>query len=643
NDIRPGEENRIAIRILSPVRAVTGKDLTGTAVWGSVERLWARKVQASYGWDVHRRLLPAGIWRSIALVRRSTATIRSFTVRTIEASRDAAKVGMTVRLDLPRKAPEGMMIRASAVCGASRVRTRATVRGPEVDLEIDIPHPRLWWPRDLGSADLYEVRIELLQEGEPIHTITDRVGVRTVALRQAPLDGGGTEFTFVVNGIPVFARGFDLAPYDAFPCREARRLDTLLNLLDESGANMVRVWGGGWYPAPRFYERCDEKGILVWQDFMFASAGYPAASEFEKAVKAEVEAVAGRLAKHPSIALWCGDADGDRTLAEGGTGQTQDPKGNRITRKVIPEVLGRIDPTRPYWPSSPHSPGAPRKPSSPESGDVHVRHPLAIFPMPDADASRARFLSEVGHIALPTLETLRASIPQEALWPPVREEWIHACGGLPDRLDAIERAVVAYFGEVPAAISDFVEASQTVQAEALKLWIEAARRRKVPGGGAWEASGVLVWHLLDAWPQISEALVDVRLRRKLGFQYVARSFAPVQFVVGDLDPSGFALYGLNDTEKHASVRYTVYALGPGGERRGETSGTADLPPDRSLRVARLAWDALGPRVAPPLLLLIQARAETRIVVNHALHASLPIRLDDYRAFLDGAEGFPGWS
>jgi len=643
NDLRPGEENRIAIRILSPTRAVAGKDLGGTAVWGSVERLWARKVQASFGWDVQRRLLPAGIWRPIAVVRRGSATIRTFSVRTIEASPQAAKIGMTVRLDLPKRVPEGLMIRVSGTCGSSRFRTRIPVRAAEVDIGFDIAAPRLWWPRDLGAPDLYDVRIELLHEGEPIHVVSDRIGLRTVALRQSPLDGGGKEFTFLINGVPVFARGFNAAPLDAFPSREGSRIGPFVNLLAETGANTVRVWGGGWYPASRFYDLCDEKGILVWQDFMFASAAYPAAPEFEKVVRAEVESVVGRLARHPSIVLWCGDDGVDRTLVEGGAGQPRDPNGYRINRKVILEVLGKLDPTRPYWPSSPHSPGASRAPSSPDQGDLHLRHPRPVFPEMDAEARRARFLSEVGHIALPCLETLREAIPPEALWPPDREAWTHACGGLADRLEAIENSVAAFFGEVPPALPEFIEASQAVQAEALKRWIEETRRRKILKGQGWDASGVLVWHLLDPWPQISEAVVDVRLRRKLAYDYVARSLAPLQLAFGEIDDSGFTLYGFNDTGVRQPARYTVHALGPGGERRGESKGTAELPPDQTLRIARLAWDDLGSRIAPPILLLVHARVGTRVAVNHTIHARLPIGLADYRSLMEGAEGFAGWA
>ena len=403
-----------------------------------------------------------------------------------------------------------------------------------------------------------------------------------------------SHFLFYVNGEPIQVHGTNWVPLDAFHSGDAERLEPAIALADDLGCNMIRCWGGNVYESERFFDLCDEKGILVWQDFAFACCRYPQEADFLARVRAEAEAVVKRLRNHAALAIWCGDNEIDMAYLSEGIS----PEHNRLTREVLPQVLQRLDPFRAFVPSSPYTPPAVVQHPDPwrATPEQHLWGPRGYFKSPFYIQHSAHFIGEIGYHGCPNVESIRRFISPEQVWPwQDNDEWqVHAVYHWNhhaidrDRIQLMANQVRELFGCIPEDLETFALASQITQAEAKKFFIESTRARK------WGTSGLLWWNVIDGWPQFSDAVVDYYFGKKLAYHYIWRSQRPVLVMLGEPGSGKYLpVIACNDTRQPAEVRFRVWDA-----ESGETvaEGNIHLPPNQTWQAARIRTHASDQRL-----------------------------------------------
>lgn len=558
--MRPGR-NVLAVRFDSTVATVERRD--ASPFWAAFypPRVWVRKAGMNFGWDWGPRLVTCGIWRPVRLEIVRRARIESHYVRThaIAPQHAVILVGAEVEL-LPTVVEDGLRLRATLVHEGKVLTGEARLAGRRAEIRLLVENPRLWWPNGTGDQPLHPVTVELLADDEVLDRVEDRVGIRTVSLLQEPdPDGLGSSFTIVVNGMRIFARGADWIPADNFiGSIPPQRYQALVGMASEANMNMLRVWGGGVYEHEAFYRACDERGVMVWQDFMFSCAAYPDHDEsFVANVRREAETVVKRLRNHACIALWCGNNENDwiDDMTRG-----DDPAkpfyGRRIYHEVLPAVCAGLDPSRPYWPSSPYG-GSDH--NSEREGDRHnwqvwagQKYPHVFGEPYGADTSEAnvsfrnyaldlcRFCSEFGIHASPVLRTLTTRTGNLEYDSP---EFLYRIKDFDVERKA--RMMRAHIGE-PTSLEQYRVFSMLVQAEGLRFAIEHYRRRM------HDCAGSLFWQLNDCWPGISWSVIDYDLNPKAGWYYAKRAYAPLA-LSAKIEEETLHLYVVNDRREDEAV------------------------------------------------------------------------------------------
>ena len=585
--LRAGADNVLLLRLASPIAAVRDLDLTGcSAAFDTTERLWARKAQEGYGWDIAPRIVTAGIWRPVRIIARDRAALRDvhFTCKLRKAS---ALLRFHIEIEDFTGAKPPLSVTVQGAHADQKFQASAEVSGPSASLELTLRRPRLWWPWDLGEPALYDATVTLAAGHQVLDRKHMRLGLRQVRLLQ-PKDERGRAFYFEINDKPAFARGLNWTPADAlYPRAQGQRHRLLLDMTRAMNANMLRVWGGGVYEPDAFYQRCSELGIMVWQDFMFACAVYPQAAGFLAQVQQEAETTVRRLRNFPCLVLWSGDNEVDSCYPDQGAGRGKGRWSNRINREVLPEVCRRLDPSRPYIPSSPFSPSPKKPPGDQDAGDNHIWHHGTPFRDPVYSHDRSRFVSEIGHLSAPALSTLRSFLSPENLWPRFNETWDHHFGSHrdlgfhPERRLRLDEALERHFGEVPGDLDTYVLASQLLQGEAYKFWAEHCRRQK------FECGGILLWNVADCWPQFSDAVVDFFLNPKLACAFVRWAFEPVHLFF-HREGDRLTLWVANDTLQPLAGEISAEARVRKGTLVGHHTTRAPIPANAATEVADLS-------------------------------------------------------
>jgi len=606
-----GEPNTLAVRLRSAFEAVKpdmaadeGSDVTG--FFSPKERVYARKAQMSYGWDIAPRIVSVGLWRPVYLRLVPEVAIRGFWqwTRGIDDRRPwAASAGIpdttaaiTFECEVENLTPEPRTAirRIEASCGDSAIEwEREVTLKPgrwTVGTSIDIHEPRLWWPHGMGDQNLYRGTVSLRIDDEVIDERPISFGIRTVELLLQDPETGEPRFFFTVNGAPCFMRGTNWMPTDAMFARVTpERIDAVLELCREANCNMLRIWGGGIYEDPAFYELCDEKGLLVWQDFMMACGLYPQNEGFRRQLREEAEWVVRELRGHPSLALWAGDNENDCAYAWGGG----DPEGylrNGLTREVLPEVCARLDPSRTYIPSSPYNPSGHGNPNAPDEGDVHLwDHSVrARHPMYFTDTSK--FLSEIGRICAANLGSTQRFLAPEDQWPVENKAWEHHVGTIPTedfkRRWKTDEGIRNLLGRDAESLQEYIAASQYGQAWCLGEWIERARRRK------FECGGILWWNIFDNWPEHVDAVVDHYFGEKVGYTAVCRASRLLMPSIAR-EGEAFRIYLLNDTLEPSAGMLTVSVCDLSGSRWVAHADHVSVEPNASAVVAEIPTADLG--------------------------------------------------
>ncbi|MFN2148693.1 MAG: beta-mannosidase [Anaerolineales bacterium] len=529
------EENELRVEFESPVRfaaahqAVRRMPGVPQAIPGGP---YLRKAPCQFGWDWGPQLPPIGIWKDIWLEGYQGAHIDQ-----VRLSQQHAKKRVVVEARVMIQAIEGagctLILRLTDPDGrALETHAEADLDG-ETTLRVELPDPQLWWPNGYGAQPLYQARLELRLMDAVLDQREYQLGLRTIELRQEP-DEWGRCFQFVVNGVPVFAKGSNWIPADSFPTRITEgRLERLIRDASMTHQNMLRVWGGGFYEDDRFYDLCDRYGILVWQDFIFSCHVYPLNDpEFIENVQHEVVENIRRLRHHASLALWCGNNEMEQGWVEWGwlDPAYDDLKAayDRFFHHSLPAWCAAEDPDRAYWPSSPSS-GTPfENPNGQQQGDSHYwevwhgRQPFTAY-----RDQFPRFMSEFGFQSLPPLATIR-TFADEAEWNIT--SYVMEQHQKNEKGNALMVAQMLDNFRLPNDFESLVYLSMVLQAEGIRYGVEHWRRH--PG----RVSGTLYWQLNDCWPVASWSSLDYYGRWK-ALHYAARRFyAPLLLSIEDKPP-----------------------------------------------------------------------------------------------------------
>ncbi len=551
-----------------------GGDQTVVAQYYNYDSLYLRKAAGMYGWDILPRIVSGGIWRSVSLRRRKAVRINDLfgsTVR-INFEKNIARLSFVYDIETDADELSAYALEVEGVCGESRFYEKRRLWNTKGRVPVTVSEPRLWYPRNYGSPELYHVTVRLWCNGEVADALEYDMGIRMVELdRTSVVEPDGTrfgkgQFRFLVNEKPIFAMGTNWVPVDAFHSRDRERLPAILPMLNDLGCNMIRMWGGNVYEHEDVFDFCDRNGILIWQDFAMGCASYPQTDEFASRIAAEAEQIVRKYRNHCSLALWAGDNECDIFAWKFAFAQKRDPNTNRLTRKVLPQVLQRMDQSRPYLPSSPYVDETAYRTGLPTT-EEHTWGPRDYFKGNYYRNTVCRFVSEVGYHGCPEPNALRTFLSSKALWPwrvdplenTANREWL-AHATCPDadpaspyayRIPLMSKQILTLFGTEPETLDDFAAASQISQAEAKKFFIESFRIQRAV------RTGVLWWNLIDGWPQISDAIVDYYGNKKLAYAYIKRAQAPVALMCDEPNENGISLYGVSDLEKEVTVRWSI--------------------------------------------------------------------------------------
>ena len=505
--------NTIRIRFASVLPAMAAGDAKQRmSAWNIYQpeffgRAYVRKMACAFGWDWGPIAVTAGIWRGIRL---ECAAQRADGLRIRQ--RHAAG---SVALDLSWVVHGGPDAATVTLSLAGRTVATATTTAGTDSTTLQVPEPQLWWPNGQGAQPLYDVRVAVAGCVE----LTSRIGLRTIEIVRER-DGAGESFLFAVNGRRIFAKGSNWVPHRVL-LPEITAADTrrLVDDMADAHMNMIRVWGGGIYEDDAFYDACDERGVLVWQDCAFACGSYPLAdTAFLRTVEAEIRDNAARLRHHPSLALWCGNNE----LEMGFAGKPEMPW--KLYAEFfdgrLPAWIRQEDPDTPYWPGSPHSPLGERADSgNADCGDAHYWSVwFGHQPFQHQREWRCRFQSEYGFQSFPDRRTVAEFAPPEERNLTSRMMDYH------QRSQMGNRTIFAYgldWFPAPDGLDAQVHVSQLTQSTCVRYAAEHLRRLQPRN------QGCLFWQLNDIWPCASWSAIDSAGRWKVLMHESARFFAPV--------------------------------------------------------------------------------------------------------------------
>ena len=478
-------------------------------------RVYIRKAQYSFGWDWGPSFPTMGIWRSVYLLKKENIEIKSLSFDTSELTGSSAKT--EIRFVLQGNTKEHKVI--ILLSDSEGVTVHKIIEAKEdinrVGLEVN--SPKLWNPNGAGEQNLYVLTIQVTDaENNIVIEISKKVGIRKLELQLE--ENGAPAFRFIINNRKLFAKGVNWIPGDAFlPRVNKEKYRTLLESAKKANCNFIRVWGGGIYEDDYFYELCDELGLMVWQDFMFACGAYPEHNGFLENVKIEIEQNVNRLKHHTSIVIWCGNNENEWLwYQDTHTSYTKMP-GYKIYHSLIPSVLKNTDPNRPYWPSSPF--GSDEDPNSQTSGNRHQWDVWSRWiDYTEVYNDRSLFVTEFGFQGPANKSTLEKFIPKKHR--KIHDEifeWHNK------QVQGTERVIRFLSAHLPLNTKwdDFIYLAQLNQGFALKACLEHWRTN-------WpQTNGSVIWQINDTWPVTSWSLIDSEMNEKLSYHFVKNAFSPV--------------------------------------------------------------------------------------------------------------------
>ena len=512
----------------------------------SPHRNLMRKVQCHAGWDWGPCLMVSGIYGNIYVKAVSQARIEHVYT---DQKHSRNEVAVTVHCEI--ESPEGGNVPFEVELGGQKISSVAKLKPGLNRLQkvVRIRNPKIWWPHDYGAQPLYDLVVRVGDD-----SLQKRIGLRTIEVVNEN-DKDGLSMVFLVNGAPVFCKGANWIPADALPQRQTRAvLDDLLNSATAAHMNMLRVWGGGQYETDDFYELCDEKGLLIWQDFMFSCSMYPATPDFLESVKLEAEYQVKRLRDHACLALWCGNnenlgamtwfnevkANRDRYIVDY----------DRLNEGVLGAAVRKHDPTHLFWPSSPCGGEGDYSANwhDDRRGDMHY---WSVWfegkPFSEFFTVKPRFCSEFGYQSFPSVESIRTYAPADQfnIVSPIMEYHQRNPGGN----TRITEMMMRYY-RFPEAFDKFIYLSQVLQATAIKTAVEHFRRLRPL------CMGALYWQINDMWPVCSWSSLEYGGKWKMLHYFAKRFFAPLM-VTSVPTEDGVEIWAVNDRLKPVEANLRV--------------------------------------------------------------------------------------
>jgi beta-mannosidase len=491
---------------------------------------YTRKAPYQYGWDWGPRYVTEGIWQPIRVETWDALRIENFHVQQKRVSKEFAALAAEVEIEASRSMPASVEITYGELGGAAAPPIRQSVQLEpglnHVSVPIHVANPKLWYPLGYGAQDRYRFAGTVRMGRDVAAETSLKTGLRSIELRRE-VTKSGKSFAFVVNGIPIFAKGADVIPFDSFPNRVTPEIHRqILEAARDAHMNMVREWGGGYYESDDFYDICDELGIMVWQEFIFGGDMVPGGADFQDNVKQEAIEQVERLRDHPSIVLWCGNNEIETGWVHWDNRKTFQESVSPTDREkvwtdyvvlfhgILAGVVAQYAEPVPYWGSSP-SANFEDPPDGQTNGDMHywqVWHALAPIEM--YTQQFPRFMSEYGFQSFPEMRTIRtfAQPGDMDIHSATMQDHQKNHGGN----ERILSYMLRWYPE-PKDFASFVYMSQVLQAEAIKVGAEHLRRQ-MPN-----TMGSLFWQLNDCWPVASWASIDYYGRWK-ALQYYARRF-----------------------------------------------------------------------------------------------------------------------
>lgn len=555
-------------------------------------RVYARKAQYHFGWDWGPKFTTAGIWRPIHIQGWNNWKLNNVQVTTEQLTNNTAfcKATCTITADHPATLQLMLLNKPDnkskkewtlypPLSGLHPTQKESTIQNKEetiiqnlslsitpgthtYQISYPVATPRLWWSNGLGQPSMYNLLLWFQnQQNKEICNSTTAYGIRTIRVVQRP-DSVGKSFYIELNGRPVFMKGADYIPQSPFlPSVTHKDTYTLIQAAKNAHMNMLRAWGGGVFESDDFYNQCDQNGILVWQDLLFACAMYPGDTEFMNSVRTELEQNVTRLRNHPSIALWCGNNENKEGWFNWGWQEMYNVHGadsakvyqwyQQLFDQLIPDVLHQYDPQRFYWPTSPSYGWG--HPESFTQGDSHywgVWHggkdglDVEVF-----EEKTGRFVSEYGLESFPSWNTM-----QKFTLPADRDTAsavmkVHQKNG--PGYYKLGSYIHRYFHE-PKTFENLAYVSQVMQQYGIGKSIEI-HRRKMP-----YCMGTLYWQLNDCWPVVSWSSIDGSGNWKALQYQVRENYKPQLLTVYEHDQA-HDIYIVSDdtTNLNATLQYTI--------------------------------------------------------------------------------------
>ncbi|MFZ2657576.1 MAG: glycoside hydrolase family 2 protein [Victivallales bacterium] len=543
----------------------------------SPNRNLVRKVQCHSGWDWGPCLMVAGIYGDIYLGAYSDARIEH-----VYCDQKHSRGLCEVKVDCEVFSPDGEKTTMKIILGKEEVTKKVQLNPGlnNITGTLTVKNPQLWWPNGFGSQHLYDLSVTVGGS-----EIKKKLGLRKIELISEE-DKMGLSMSFRVNGAEIFAKGADWIPCDALPQRQTREaIEYLLDSAAKANMNMLRIWGGGQYEHDYFYEMCDEKGIMIWQDFMFACALYPASKEFLDLVRQEAIYQVKRLRDYACIAIWCGNNEDIGAL-----NWFKESKENRdrylvdydrLNEGVLGNIVRELDPNRVFWPSSPC--GGPGDYSdafhNDKRGDMHYwdvwfggktfDNFLKIFP---------RFCSEFGYQSFPSMDTVRAYAPEKQfnVTSPVMEHHQKCNGGNSKIIEMFSRCF-----RLPEGFENFIFLSQIQQGIAIKTAVEHWRRLRP------NCMGTIYWQLNDNWPVCSWASLNYQGSWKLLHYMAKRFYEPVLVsAIQDDDKKQVGIFLTNDTLQSKKAKISIQVRDLTGKVTFEDNITAVAPASSAKQICK---------------------------------------------------------
>ena len=520
------------------------------------ERGFSRKAPYQFGWDWGAKFLTAGICKPVYLDFWDNAKISD--IHIIQGKVDTVKAEITAIINIVSSVNENYLIKIFSNDSLLTEKDLQLEKGTKQYLiNFNIKNPQLWWCNGMGEPNLYNLKFELIQNNTLVDSKTETIGLRTIELVQEP-DSIGKSFYFKLNGKPIFAKGANWVPADNFLPRLTKQdYKRLINEAIWANFNMLRVWGGGIYENDEFYNLCDQNGVMVWQDFMFACNMYPGDTNFINSVKHEAIDNIIRLRNRPSLALWCGNNEIDNGWKDWGwqkqfgyTKQDSTEIWNnylKIFENLLPNLIEKYDGTRNYHPSSPTYGWGHNENFT--HGDSHYwgvwwgHEPFEVF-----NKKVGRFMSEYGFQALPNIKSIKQFTPENQLY--INSSSMKTHQKHPVGYETINEYLQQYYNPTKE-FENYIYLSQLTQAKGITTAIEAHRRAKPI------CMGTLYWQFNDAWPVTSWSGIDYYAHRKALQYFVKQAYKPT--IISTIEENdSINIYVISDKQETQNLLLKIY-------------------------------------------------------------------------------------